>query len=53
MPWPGERYINKDEREKVKATKEEEKRYLYYISRAVEVMTPRKTTYKLKDYKNV
>ena len=51
MAWVGERFISKEEREKIKAAKKKEKDYLGYLASAVDRMTPKETDYKLKIYK--
>ena len=51
MAWVGERFISKEEREKIKDAKKKERDYLGYLASAVDRMTPKETDYRLKVYK--
>ena len=50
MAWVGERFISKEEREKIKDAKKKERDYLGYLASAVDRMTPKETNYKLKTF---
>jgi hypothetical protein len=53
MAWPGERFITKEEHEKIRQTKAEEKKYMRYLFGAIERMKAKPPTKKLKVYKDM